>query len=248
MTVAGAPHVLHIVGRGIEPADGGRVISTGLDTLREGDTALRPDFYHLVLKRGADPAAVRGLPRPRRPRALEVREIPNPAGGFAAVRAVIAGLIAVLVLIGLAELSTTVGAAVRDRGRDLLALKAVGLTPRQIIAVIVSATVFVALAAASVGSLLGVFASEWLIDLQGRSSGWGSGIAQRPSLSVLLLVGGVRWWSRRRLRAAGGPSRPGQARRRARGRAVAGFRPRGGAGRVRVIGSGAGPARPRRGR
>ncbi|MFJ9419009.1 FtsX-like permease family protein [Streptomyces sp. NPDC101227] len=188
MTVAGAPHVLHIVGRSIEPADGGRVISTGLDTLRDGAPALHPDFYNLVLRHGTDPAAVRDALTDASAGRLEVREIPNPADQLSAVRAVIIGLIAVLVLIGLAELSTTVAAGVRDRGRDLLALRAVGLTPRQIAAVIVAATVFVALAAVLLGTVLGVFAAEWLIDLQGHTSGWGTGIAQRPALRTLVPV------------------------------------------------------------
>ncbi|TJZ54448.1 FtsX-like permease family protein [Streptomyces piniterrae] len=191
MTVAGRPHVLHIVGRSIEPADAGRVISTGLDTLRDGDPALQTGFYHLVLRPGADPAEVRDALTHASGGRIEVREIPNPADQLSAVRAVSAGLISVLVLIGLAELSTTVSAGVRDRGRDLLALKAVGLTPRQIAAVIVSATVFIALAAVLTGTLLGVAAADWLIDLQGRTSGWGSGIAQPPGTGILLLVGAL---------------------------------------------------------
>ncbi|MEU8686402.1 FtsX-like permease family protein [Streptomyces sp. NPDC048611] len=197
MTVAGRPYVLHIVGRGIETADAGRVVSTTLDTLREGETGeaapeasrpSRPDFYQLVLRHGADPDAVRDALSTASAGRLEVREIPNPADQLSAVRAVSVGLIAVLILIGLVELATTVGAGVRDRGRDLLALRAVGLTPRQITAVIVSATAFITLAAALAGTALGALASQWLIDLQGRTSGWGAGIAQRPGLGTLLLV------------------------------------------------------------
>ncbi|GES32445.1 hypothetical protein San01_49320 [Streptomyces angustmyceticus] len=197
MTVAGDPHVLHLVGRTIETADGGRVVSTSLDTLRDGGTAgatsagsppPRPDFYHLVLSHGADPGVVRDALTKASAGRLEVREIPNPADQLTAVRAVALGLIAVLILIGLAELATTIGAGVRDRGRDLLALRAVGLTPRQITAVIVSATAFVTLAAALAGTALGLLVSEWLINLQGRTSGWGTGIAQDPAPAVLLLV------------------------------------------------------------
>ncbi|MFF4951192.1 FtsX-like permease family protein [Streptomyces chattanoogensis] len=189
MTVAGQPHVLHIVGRSIEPADGGRVISTALDTLGDGATQLHPDFYNLVLRHGTDPAAVRDALTDASAGRLEVREIPNPADQLLAVRAVVIGLIAVLVLIGLAELSTTVAAGVRDRGRDLLALRAVGLTPRQIAAVIVTATVFITLAGVLPATALGVSAAEWLINLQGSTSGWGTGLAQRPALSTLALVG-----------------------------------------------------------
>ncbi|MFE0193819.1 FtsX-like permease family protein [Streptomyces sp. NPDC058989] len=194
MTVAGRPHVLHLVGRGIETADGGRTVSTTLDTLRDeppasaGAASPRPDFYHLVLPHDADPGAVRHALTEASAGRLEVRQTPNPADQLTSVRAVTAGLIAVVTLIGLVELATTVGAAVRDRSRDLLALRAVGLTPRQIIAVIVSAAGFVALAAAVAGTALGVLAAQWLINLQGHTSGWGTGISQRPALSLLLLV------------------------------------------------------------
>ncbi|MGP3926465.1 FtsX-like permease family protein [Streptomyces sp. 8N616] len=194
MTVEGSPQVLHIVGRSIEPEDGGRVISTAVDTLREGDATLRPGFYHVVLDRDADPAAVGArLSASAAAQAqggqLDVREIPNPVDELSAVRGVLAGLVTVLALIGLAELSTTIGAGVRDRRRDLLALKAIGLTPRQIIAVIVAGTGFTALAAAVAGTATGVLAAGWLIDLQGSSSGIGAGIAQQPPLAALLLVG-----------------------------------------------------------
>lgn len=189
MTVGGSPQVLHIVGRSIEPEDGGRVVSTTMDTMRERDPSLGPEFYNLVLRPGADPEAVSAALVDSSHGTLEVREVPNPADDLSPVRGVIVGLVAVLALIALVELSTTLGAGVRDRGRDLLALKAVGLTPRQIMAVIVTSTGFTALAAAAVGTVLGVFASGWLIDLQGRSSGMGAGIAQPPSAGTLLVVG-----------------------------------------------------------
>ncbi|MEV6316056.1 FtsX-like permease family protein [Streptomyces sp. NPDC051776] len=189
MTVQGNPQVLHIVGRSIETDDGGRVISTSLETLREDDPSLRPDFYQLRLDEGADPGAVRsdlaGIGDGR----LDIREIGDPADALSSVRSVIVGLIFVLALIGLAELSTTIASGVREGRRDLLALKAIGLTPRQIMAVIVAGTGFIALAAGVVGTVLGVLAADWLIDLQGRTSGIGAGIAQNPPPAVLLGIG-----------------------------------------------------------
>ncbi len=61
--------------------------------------------------------------------------VTNPADGLSPLRGVVVGLIAVLALIGLIELLTTVGGTVREGERDLLALKAIGLSPRQITAV-----------------------------------------------------------------------------------------------------------------
>ncbi|GAA3645530.1 hypothetical protein GCM10023079_39110 [Streptomyces chitinivorans] len=190
MTVQGRPQILHITGRSIEPEDGGRVISTSLDNLDLGDGPgpAVPDVHHLVLRDGADAGEVGAELAASFDGRLEVREPANPADELAGVRGVIAGLIAVLALIGLTELSTVLGARVRDRGRDLLALKAIGLTPRQIAGVITVSTAFTALAAALAGTVLGAAAGRWLIDAQGRSSGIGAGIAQAPPPGVLLLV------------------------------------------------------------
>lgn len=188
MTVEGRPQVLHLVGRTIEPASGGRVVTTTMDALRERDPGLRPEFHALVLREGADPRAVSGRLAAVAGGTLEVRETPGPADGLEPARAVIASLIAVLALIGLTELLTLIGTGVRDRGRDLLALKAIGLTPRQIGAMIVTAAGLTALAAALLGTAAGALCGRWLVDVQGASSGIGAGIAHLPPAAVLLTV------------------------------------------------------------
>lgn len=187
-TVEGRPQILHIVGRSIEPEAGGRVISTTIDTLEERDPALRPDFYHLVLRPGADPRAVSSALAEVAGGALEIRETLNPADRLEPARGVIAALVGVLALIGLTELLTVIGTGVRDRGRDLLALKAIGLTPRQISSAIVAAAGFTALLAAGIGTGLGVLSGSWLVDTQGRSSGMGAGIAHVPPALLLASV------------------------------------------------------------
>ncbi|MFB7462594.1 FtsX-like permease family protein [Streptomyces sp. NPDC056224] len=188
MTVEGRPQILHLVGRTIEPESGGRVITTTIDALRERDPRLRPDFHALVLREGADPRAVSGTLAAAAGGTLEIRETPNPADRLEPARGVIAALIAVLALIGLIELLTLIGTGVRDRGRDLLALKAIGLTPRQIGAMIVTAAGLTALVSAVAGTTVGVLSGSWLVDTQGASSGIGAGIAQLPPLPVLLTV------------------------------------------------------------
>ncbi|MGW7431473.1 FtsX-like permease family protein [Streptomyces sp. NPDC054861] len=188
LTVGGHPQVLHLVGRSIEPENGGRVISTSLDTLRENDPSLRPTTYQLQLRPGADPRAVRDhLAEASRGR-LDLREVTSPADHLAALRGVAVGLIAVLALIGLTELSTTIGGSVRDGGRDLLALKAIGLSPRQITTVTVTAVGCTALAAALAGTALGVPFAHWLIDHEASALGVGAGIAHAPPFLQLLAL------------------------------------------------------------
>ncbi|GGT12146.1 FtsX-like permease family protein [Streptomyces chromofuscus] len=189
MTVGDQPQVLHIVGRSIEPENAGRVISTSLDTLRENDPGLRPALYKLRLRSGADPHEVAGDLATAAGGHLDVHVVPNPADGLSSLRGVVLGLIAVLALIGIVELLTVIGGTVREGERDLLALKAIGLSPRQITAVTVTATACTALTAVLLGTALGLPLAHWLIDAQGSSSGIGAGIARGPSPVLLLLFG-----------------------------------------------------------
>ncbi|MFF4980181.1 FtsX-like permease family protein [Streptomyces sp. NPDC001046] len=189
MTVGDQPQILHIVGRSIEPENAGRVISTSLDTLRANDPGLRPTLHELRLKPGADPAEVAERLTAAGHGRLDVHAVTNPADGLSPLRAVVAGLIAVLALIGLIELLTAIGSTVREGERDLLALKAIGLSPRQITAITVTATGLTALAAVLAATALGLPLAHWLIDAQGRSSGIGAGIAQGPSALLVVLLG-----------------------------------------------------------
>ncbi|MER6996238.1 FtsX-like permease family protein [Streptomyces sp. NPDC000410] len=188
MTVGGHPQILHIVGRSIEPENGGRTISTSLDTLYENDPALRPSLYQLRLTPDADPSEVRAALTDASRGRLDIHEVTGPADGLSPLRGVVVGLIAVLALIGLTELSTAIGATVRESERDLLALKAIGLSPRQITGITVTAVGCTALTAAVAGAALGVPLGSWLIDAEGRSSGIGAGIAAAPSPPHLVLL------------------------------------------------------------
>ncbi|GHD97579.1 ABC transporter permease [Streptomyces alanosinicus] len=189
MTVGDRPQILHIVGRSIEPQNAGRVVTTSLDTLRANDPELTGAFYQLRLRPGVDPRQVAGALTRAGHGHLDVHRMTNPADGLSPLRAVVAGLIAVLALIGLVELLTAIGGGVREGERDVLALKAIGMSPRQITAITVTATSCTALAAVLAGTALGLPLGRRLIDAQGGSSGIGAGIAQYPSPVLLLSVG-----------------------------------------------------------
>ncbi|MEU9334842.1 FtsX-like permease family protein [Streptomyces sp. NPDC048290] len=190
MTVGDQPQVLHIVGRTIEPENAGRVITTSLETLRENDPSLRPTLHQVRLAPGADPNVVAARLADAGDGHLDVHTVGNPADGLTTLRGVVLGLTAVLALIGLIELLTTIGGTVRESERDLLALKAIGLSPRQITAITVTATGCTALVAVVLALALGLPLAHWLIDAQGRSSGIGAGIAVGPPGPMLALLGG----------------------------------------------------------
>ncbi|MFF8429370.1 FtsX-like permease family protein [Streptomyces sp. NPDC016566] len=188
MTVGEQPQILHIVGRSIEPQNAGRVVTTSLDTLRENDPRLSPAFYQLRLRPGTDPQRVASALTTAGNGHLDVHAMTNPADGLSPLRAVVAGLIAVLALIGLVELLTAIGGSVREGERDMLALRAIGMSPRQITAITVTATTCTALAAVLAATALGLPLAHRLIDAQGSSNGIGAGIAESPSPGLLLLL------------------------------------------------------------
>lgn len=189
MTVGDQPQILHIVGRSIEPENGGRVISTTLDTLRENDPDLSPTLYQLRLRPGADPSAVAHRLAVAGRGHLDVNAATNPADELSSLRGVVVGLILVLGLIGLVEVLTAIGGMIREGERDLPAWKAIGLSQRHITAVTMTSVSCTAFAAYVAATALGTPLARWLIDAQGRSSGIGAGIAQDPPVLLLVLLG-----------------------------------------------------------
>ena len=186
LTVQGVPLDFHIVGRTIEPDNGGQVLSYGTDALGAAGGVAPVGFYSLVLRHGADPAAVAGHLRVVSGNRLDVDVIQNPAGRLGIVRWVIAALILVLALIGLTNLVTATAVGLRDHLRDVAVLKAIGLTPRQVTATLVTSMSLLALIAVLVGTALGLAVSGVLINLQGRASGIGAGLAAPPSAMMIL--------------------------------------------------------------
>jgi putative ABC transport system permease protein len=185
LTVQGVPLDVHIVGRTLEPDDGGQVLSYGTDALRAAGGTTPVESYGLVLRGGADPAAVRAHLIAASGGQLGVEQVPNPAAGLGIVRWVIVGLIAVLALIGLTNLMTATAVGLREHLRDIAVLKAVGLTPRQVIATLVTGMSLLALIAVTVGTCLGLAVADRLINLEGRVSGIGAGLAVPPSATMI---------------------------------------------------------------
>ncbi|GAA2206050.1 hypothetical protein GCM10009850_015080 [Nonomuraea monospora] len=193
LTVGGTPLIVRIVGRTVEPEQDGEVLSVGLDSLAAKD-AVPPEYYALALKPGADPLEVRGRLLAGSQEGLDVQAAVNPADRLSIIRVVIVALIAVLALIGLANLLTASALGLRDHAFDLAVLKAMGLTPRQVMATLVTGTGLLVVLGVGVGTAAGISVVTGLIDWQGHTSGVGAGIGRAPSaltlgVAVLVAVG-----------------------------------------------------------
>ncbi|WP_327087071.1 ABC transporter permease [Nonomuraea sp. NBC_01738] len=185
LTVGGTPLIVRIVGRAVEPDLDGEVLSVGLDSLAAKDS-VPPAFYALALRDGVDPADVRTRLLASSGEGLDVQRVVNPADRLAILRVVIVALIFLLSLIGLANLLTASALGLRDHAFDLAVLKAMGLTPRQVMATLVTGTGLLVVLGILAGTAVGSSVVVFLIDLQGHNSGVGAGIGRAPATATLV--------------------------------------------------------------
>jgi putative ABC transport system permease protein len=175
-TIDGVPVILHIVGRTIEPDDSGDVVDFGLDALPAA-SASAPMFYSLVLKPGVSAAAARASLLRASDNQLDIQVAANPAARLGVVRVVIVVAVVILILIAMANLLTATDVGLRDHVHEAGILKAMGLTPRQVMATLVVSTTIVTAIGIIAGVAAGLAVASWLINAQGQASGMGWGIA-----------------------------------------------------------------------
>ena len=188
-TIDGVPVILHIVGRTIEPDNDGDVVDFGIDALPAANAAA-PMFYSLVLKPGVDPVAARASLLRASGNRLDVQLAANPADRLGVVRVVIVVAVVILVLLAMANLLTATDVGLRDHVHEAGILKAMGLTPRQVMATLVVSTTIVTAIGVVAGVLVGLVAAPRLINAQGQASGIGWGIAAglSPATTAALLA------------------------------------------------------------
>jgi putative ABC transport system permease protein len=186
MPIGGVPVIFHIVGRIIEPEFGGQVLAYGLDTLSQAGAAAPPFYYSLVLRPGVPPGAARAALLRASSSRLDVEEAVSPAEHLDVLRFMIAGLIAVLAAIGLTNLFTASLVGIRDHVRDVGVLRAMGLTPWQVRASLLTRTSVLALVAVTVGVLAGLLVCADLINLGAQAYGIGAGIGRPPSAAAVV--------------------------------------------------------------
>jgi putative ABC transport system permease protein len=191
LTVQGVPLDVRIVGRVIDPDNGGQVLAYGTDALVAAGGVSPVEFYSVVLRHGTDPAAARAHLLAASGNRLNVQEVANPASRLGILRWVIMALIAVLALIAVTNLVTATAVGLRDHLRDVAVLKAIGLTPRQVTATRVTSMSLLALIGVALGMWLGLAFCGGLINLQGRSSGIGAGLAAAPPVRMILATAAI---------------------------------------------------------
>ncbi len=183
-TIDGEPVILHIVGRTIEPDSSGDVLDFGLDALPAARVSA-PMFYSLVLRPGVSAVAARASLLRASADRLDVQVVANPAARLGVMRVVIIVAVAVLAMIAMANLLTATDVGLRDHIHEAGILKAMGLTPRQVMATLVVSTTIVTAIGAVAGVAAGFAVAPRLINTQGQASGMGWSIAASMSPAAI---------------------------------------------------------------
>jgi putative ABC transport system permease protein len=186
VSVGGRPMSVRIVGRGIEPRSPDSLTVTA-DTLPARVPEEGLPLTALVLRPGVDAHEVAGrLERVSQGR-LDVTVIADLyAADRDGLRPVLAALDTLLLLIALVNLMTTMLLGARERARDLALLKAVGMTPRQVVAGMASGAAVLACLGVAAGIPLGLWLFHALVRFASPSDA--ADITVDPSAASLLLL------------------------------------------------------------
>lgn len=181
--VGAGPVSIRVVGIFNDFNVGGLGIRIGWQTLAAADPGLAPDDYLVKLRAGADPdrfarrvAAV--APDFLDARTTSVADIDAQAG---AITGLVTGLTVALLLIAAAGLLNASMLTARERAREISILKALGMSPLQVAAMVVSATGVLCV----VGVIVGLPLGSWLQNelWSGLVAGFGVDIAFPNTLS-----------------------------------------------------------------
>ncbi len=185
LKVGGTPLPVKIVGRHVEPDDDGQVAIISQSTLPPAlQSQLGGADVIAAFKPGADGAAIqRRLLAAHLSAELVSDEVRQER---ADVRPIVYGSSALLVAIGLVNLLTTLLLVTRERSRDYGIFKAVGLTPRGVLAVVNAGGAVLGLIAIVVGIPVGIVIFRALMAAMSPSEG--TDIVGTPGVFALALV------------------------------------------------------------
>ena len=190
VTADGEPIRLTIVGWYREAEDTGEVLRFSLADLERIKPGVEPQWASVNIAPDTPAEEVAGSLSSRLGGSARV-ELRPPAESdeIDAFRLAFLLVSVLVVVVALANLASTMLLAVRERTHDLGVLRAVGVTPRQVVVMIAVGAAALAVAAAVIGLPIGWAVSGMVSGVVGSASGIGPGIGAGPGLlSALVMV------------------------------------------------------------
>jgi putative ABC transport system permease protein len=168
------PLALRVVGVYREPADQGQMAITGLRSLKESGSALDPSTYYLRLAKGADVAALRASLKTRSKDHLSLSLRSATPESLVHFRVAMLALSAVLVALAMTSVFNSAMLDVRERLGEVGTFKSLGMTPGQILAMVLTSGATLGVLAGILGAPLGVALVQVTLSALGQYTGFGS--------------------------------------------------------------------------
>ncbi|MFG3254877.1 ABC transporter permease [Streptomyces sp. NPDC048172] len=168
------PVRVRIVGEVLDPRNDGMQVFTDAASLKGAHPDLTETSHHIEVASGtAVPAYVTALNKELAPLGSTARAGGLGAGGDMVVTLNALSALLTLMLVAVAGLGVLNGVLLdtRERVRELGVHKALGMTPRQTVAMVLTSVVVTGLVAGAVGVPLGVALHGWVLPAMGESVG-----------------------------------------------------------------------------
>jgi putative ABC transport system permease protein len=188
LTIASAPLPVTVVGWYSETEDSGEIAQIRIEALRQVEPAADAGEIFVRTKTLADAQRLDVQLQKSLPDTVRTTLADNDTGDLDAFKAAFYAITALVLVVALVNLATTLLLGVREHLRDIAVLKTIGFTPRQVGQSVASGAAALALVAAIVGIPTGLIVARVMLDGIGRDIGLGPGFATGPSLASALAV------------------------------------------------------------
>lgn len=190
----GQPMAMKLVGEIFDQQGDNVVLRTGMETL-PGRTSVWN--YEVQLRPGSDAARYAAAIESAGPGlSTRINRENGVDTAFLLINSVLAGLALVLALIAASGVFNTVVLNTREKARDIAILKAIGMTPRQVVAMILASTAVLGILGAALGIPAGIVLHRNIVTVMGEIAS-STGIPDPffqvfgGMLPILLLAAGV---------------------------------------------------------
>jgi putative ABC transport system permease protein len=197
LTDHGKQVAVRIVGEAFNTENDGLQLLTAVETLTAAEPDLAPREYNIVLKPGTAPADyAAGLTTALSSLNAHAATVDDDTSEFVIIMNALTTLLTVL-LVTVAALGVLnmVVLETRERVHDLGVHKALGMTPRQTVTMVIASVVVTGLAGGAVGVPVGVFLQRVVVGDMGRTAGFNLPAfildVYRPGELALFALGGL---------------------------------------------------------
>lgn len=168
---------LRLVGEILDQTDADLLLRGTWAALATAEPTIQPTDYEVQVRPGVDPRSYAGglfqqLVGTGGPESIDVQTVENSSANtdFILLNGVIAGLALVLTAIAVAGVFNTVILTTREKARDVAILKAVGMAPAQVVAMVVASVALLGLIAGALGIPVGLGLHRQILQFMGQAA------------------------------------------------------------------------------